>query len=243
MSSSWLPWFSGENYKQVGKEADAVVQRGQEDLHRKRLAAILRYIASMHEALRSAEGTTNHSFVRRIQDVSNTSDFFQLERMDDEFAQDAFCCGVLFSTNDFRRLIATEAMDESTSLWSSPPFSFYASSSSSTAPNNNTAHRGGAITRTSMTSTRYSQEACPGGQGLWLRLTRLGTNAVVEQPEIPPIVDKYLQGWLKESAPSRCTEVSDLLTIHHLERAPGIPSTVYTIRKQRIIQGVSTRKL
>jgi hypothetical protein len=207
--------------------------RRQDALHRKRLATILRYIASMHEALRSVEGTSNHSFVRPIQDASNASDFFQLERIDDAFSQDSTSCGVLFSTNDFRRLIAKEAMDVvSTSLWSSPPFSFYATSSSSSAANTSTTHyRGGTAT----SSSRI-------GQGLWLRLTRFGNNAVVEQPEISPIVDKYLQSWLKESAPSRCTHVSDLLTIHHLERAPGIPSMGYTIRNQRIIRGVSTRK-
>jgi hypothetical protein len=240
MSSSWLPWPRRANYKQVGVEA-AEEKHCQEALHRKRLAAILRYIASMHETLRSAEGTTNHSFVRPNQDASNASDFFQFERVDDQFAQDASSCRVLFSTNDFRRLIAAEVMDGgSTSLWSSPPFSFYATSSTSTAPNSSaTVYLAGA---SSSSSTRFSQSAYQRGQGLWLRLTRLGTNAVVEQPEITPIVEKYLQGWLKESAPCRCNDVSDLLTIHHLERAPGVPSTVYTIRNQRIIKGMPNRK-
>jgi hypothetical protein len=244
MSSSWLLWPHATNNKLLLEEPAAMEQRLQEALHRKRLAAILRYIASMHEALRSAEGTCNHSFVRPIQDAANASDFFQFERMNDEVGNDAASCGVLFSTNDFRRLIVAEAMDgeRSTSLWSSPPFSFYATSSLATAPNtSSTTYRDGTNT-SSITSTRFSQPESQRGQGIWLRVTRLGANAPVEQPEIPPIVHKYLQDWLNDSSPSRCTQISDLLTIHHLERAPGIPSTVYTIRNQRIIKGMSTRR-
>jgi hypothetical protein len=247
MSSSWLSWPLGMTSKQGSAEATAEEQQRQaEALHRKRLAAILRYIASMHQALRSADGSSSHSFVRSIRDAPNASDFFQHERTEDDFEQGEGASGVLFSTNDFRRLIAAEAMDGgSSSLFTSPPFAFYAcSSSSSTFANSSSpshlssipSRSFGALYGASTKSTARGSGASQ-GQGIWLRLTRLGPNAVVEQPEIPPVVDKYLNGWLKESAPRGCAAVSDLLTIHHLERAPGIPGTVYSIRNQRIIKG------
>lgn len=252
-SSSWLPWPPVMN--KMLTDGDARVQRklDEEALHRKRLSSILRYIASMHQVWRSADGTTSHSFVRSIRDSSNASDFFQYERGDDEFLQeDSFC--VLFSTNDFRRLLAAEALDGgSSTLWSSPPFSFYACPSSAAPASTATfqssssclgrqiaipSFNGHNIASTSSASpTRVTDSYDPKrGQGLWLRLTRLGHNAVAEQPGISPIVDKYLKGWLKESAPRGCSTISDLLTIHHLERAPGIPSTVYSIRHQRLIK-------
>lgn len=254
MSSSWLSWPRGL-YPNHAKNEAAVKEeqrREEEALHRKRLAAILRYIASMHQALRSADGSSSHSFVRPIQDASIASDFFQYDRFDDEFGpDDDGAGGVLFSTNDFRRLIAAEAMDGgSSSLWVSPPFSFYASSASSNAATATSASQSspgfkrgfagfyGGASSSSTSNNRSLQTSSQRGQGLWLRLTRLGPNTIVEKPDTPPVVTNYLNAWLKESAPRGCASVSDLLTIHHLERAPGIPSTVFSIRNQRIIKGV-----
>ncbi|KAG7373119.1 DNA helicase [Nitzschia inconspicua] len=257
MSSSWLAWPRGMCSNKDREESAKELQREEEILHRKRLAAILRYIASMHQALRSVDTSSSHSFVRYIRDASKASDFFQYERTEDDIVQEGDSTGgVLFSTNDFRRLIVAEAMDgESSSLWSSPPFSFYASSLSSSSaaipsaathslPGNKRRFAGlyGGGTSTSKSHVSgLSQESCQYSQGLWLRLTRLGPNVVVEQPDITPPVDKYLKGWLKESAPRGCVSVSDLLTLHHLERAPGIPGTLYSIRNQRIIKGFLKR--
>ncbi|GAX28326.1 hypothetical protein FisN_27Hh017 [Fistulifera solaris] len=78
----------------------------EEQIHRKRLAQLLRYIASMHQTLDQTE--EGCSFVRESR--VTPSDFFQKEQE-----------GILFSINDFRQLLRHRMQP--------PPFSFYAAAS------------------------------------------------------------------------------------------------------------------
>lgn len=79
--------------------------------HRKRLAQLLRYIASMHQTLDQTEDGCH--FVREAR--VTPSDFFQKEQE-----------GVLFSANDFRQLLQLD----SSFRMQPQPFSFYAAASS-----------------------------------------------------------------------------------------------------------------
>ncbi|GAX13522.1 hypothetical protein FisN_27Lh017 [Fistulifera solaris] len=78
----------------------------EEQIHRKRLSQLLRYIASMHQTLDQTE--EGCSFVRESR--VTPSDFFQKEQE-----------GILFSINDFRQLLQHRLQP--------PPFSFYAAAS------------------------------------------------------------------------------------------------------------------
>jgi len=120
---SW--WNSGWSKQLCETEEGSIAD--EKVLHRKRLAAILRYIASMHQDLSSA-GVNRCRFVRPLDDnEGDAEDFFQSEtNTEDEN-------GVLFSTNDFRKLISIEAIDDNPgNNQDSPPFSFYAPKSSVT---------------------------------------------------------------------------------------------------------------
>lgn len=203
-------------------------------LHRKRLAAILRYIASMHQDVRSSGGYINHHFVRPFDDDENALDDFFHSTEDEN--------RVLFSTNDFRKLISVEANeDNSRSDQDCPPFSFYAPKSSVTK------NRGSAVVAATNHSSGlygfssvFSSNKSPRGRnennerGLWLRLKRLGPSSVIQQPNYEhPVLRNYLNDWLKES--SRARSIEDILTIHNLDRAPSIPNTI-SIRNHRHIK-------
>jgi len=62
---------------------------------------------------------------------------------------------------------------------------------------------------------------------------------VIQQPNYDhPVLQDYLNDWLKESSTAR--SIDELLTIHNLDRAPGIPNTV-SIRNHRLIKSFLRR--
>jgi len=143
-------------------------------------------------------------------------------------------------------LISVETIyDNSRSDLDHPPFSFYAPNSSI----NKNQGRGVSVdTKNSPglygLSSVFTSNKSPSGRsanekGLWLRFKRLGPSSVIQQPNYEhPVLKNYLNDWLKES--SRACTIEDLLTIHNLDRAPGIPNTV-SMRNHRFIKNFLRR--
>lgn len=209
-----------------------------EALHRKRLQKILLYIASMHGALRASEEVTGHCFVQKDDRDAPNSDFFQYDRTTEDFDNDVaggtmdeqqVGCGVLFSTKDFRKLIAADASDDNgSSLFASPPFSFYAASAASSSSARKTGANSspkGTLAGT-IKSGLYGTSSSPStNTGLWLRLTRLSPALRDQRPGYDhPAIERFLKAWLK--ATPRANSIQDLLTMQRLDRAPSIPNTV-----------------
>eukprot|EP00531_Pseudo-nitzschia_arenysensis_P016661 CAMPEP_0116144318 /NCGR_PEP_ID=MMETSP0329-20121206/15943_1 /TAXON_ID=697910 /ORGANISM="Pseudo-nitzschia arenysensis, Strain B593" /LENGTH=1577 /DNA_ID=CAMNT_0003639743 /DNA_START=59 /DNA_END=4792 /DNA_ORIENTATION=- len=226
-SASW--WNSGWSKRRAGKENESMEE--EKALHQKRLAEILRYIASMHQDVRSSDTR----FVREIDEAENTEgDFFQCAEEGNR---------VLFSTNDFRKLLRVDAADIAKSDQDHPPFSFYApkaSGSKNRGPSGASNHSSGlyglpsVFSSNKATSGRHVNE-----RGLWLRLKRLGPSSVIQRPSYEHnAIQNYLHDWLKES--SRACSIEDLLTIHNLDRAPSIPNSV-SLRNNRLIKSFLRR--
>mmetsp|Transcript_105215 Transcript_105215/g.206394 ORF Transcript_105215/g.206394 Transcript_105215/m.206394 type:complete len:232 (+) Transcript_105215:353-1048(+) len=165
------------------KEEDA------EQLHRKRVAQILRYIATMQTTGATGAAGLQFSFVRTMDDPTcsqHHGPFFQdtiattstVTTMASSLDEDVGGGQVLFTLFDFQRLALISA-DDRTQL----PFSFY------TARSNTNSHGPRQfLTRRDVTTT--SSDAC------WLRLTRLtGADVPIPPPISPPIID-FLQSWL-----------------------------------------------
>ena len=187
-----------------------------EAVHRRKLTAILRYIASMHTTLHETDAAC--SFVQTVAGAAAASeavsDFFQYEYDDQDDTG-----GVLFSTENFRTLLAMEA---DASLFPSPPFSFYAAASTQQQTSDKKRTLAGAI-KSFATPSSAPEKAC------WLRITRLA-NAQVSSPPPPvagdqhPDLKLYLDGWLAQT-PNVHT-VERLLTARRLERAPKVSPTI-----------------
>ncbi|MGK3733248.1 MAG: hypothetical protein ACI90V_000084 [Bacillariaceae sp.] len=192
-SGPWWPsWLNAKLWS-----ADEIENLEEEKLHRKRLGAILRFVASMQ--LDCTE--KKQKWVRPCCDENQRNDFFQHQTNNEDGG-----VGIIFCANDFKKLIGLDDVDVV------PFFSFYAGP------------KGG----------RNENE-----KGLWLRLTRLGPSSVVQQPNYNnPVLEQYLNAWLKESP--QANSVEDLLTIHNIEDAPGIPSTM-SMRNHRHIKGFLCR--
>lgn len=270
--SSLSPWSGGGASRQVA-ERDAMLE--EEAAHRKRLQKILLYIASMHGALRSSEGGDGHCFVRDKKDNNDTdeachySDFFQYDRTTEDFDNDVADgtideqqegCGVLFSANDFRKLIAVDASctaatnDDGTAdspLFASPPFSFYAASGGPARSSSGTHHSSsqrrtltGAVKHGMYGRTTTSNSSTPpaNNTGLWLRLMRLGhtTTTMDQRPDYShPSIGRYLTAWLHDTP--KAVTIQDLLTLPRLERAPSVPTTTMSVRDQRLIKNFIRR--
>ena len=213
-----------------------------EALHRKRLAAILRYIANMHQDTISSGAYCHHRFVRPADEAGiDEEDFFQRETsVEDENR-------IFFSTNDFRKLMSVQANNDNSgrSDNESPPYSFYAPKSSN--PNTRGSASFAARSKSSslyglppvFSSNKSGRRRIETGKGLWLRLKRLGPSSVIQQPDYEhPVLQNYLNDWLNESSSASC--VDDLLTIRNLDRAPSIPNTV-SIRNHRFIKSFLRR--
>jgi hypothetical protein len=187
-------------------------------LHRRRLAQILRYIASWHQALHSGDSANDHSFVRS---VSASEDFFQSEDNDG--------CGVLFSTGNFRTLLVWE---EQESLFSSPPFSFYAANSSVTDRKRSLT---GAL-KSRLSPKTYVQEAT----GVyWLRLTRLTrAQRMLEPPPNLDVVQTFLDDWLRRT-PRASTYQEMLASSSRIDRAlrtnPSRPVKLFLRRYKKYL--------
>lgn len=176
-------------------------------LHRKRLAKILRYIASWHQALNSGDSANDHSFVRA---EAAPGDFFQASSEDNTTADGGGSCGVLFSTANFRRLLQWEAQEEG--LFASPPFSFYAANSAAT--NDRKRSLTGALKSLSPKNSVQDSSGV-----YWLRLTRL-TRAQRMAPPQPThaAVQTYLKDWLRK-APRISTYQELLSSSSQIDRA------------------------
>lgn len=169
-------------------------------VHRKRLAQILRYIASMHQSL-NPEATAHHPFVR-----------FQREAEEEVEGR----CGVLFTTRNFRQLLRMQETN-STPLFAHAPFAFYAATSTD---DDRKRTLSGAIKST------FGRRAVVGPEKVcWLRLTRLTASQLAE-PSLRqyPSAARHVQEWLAQT-PGVST-VQDLLTLERLEQAPKVSPTL-----------------
>jgi hypothetical protein len=175
--------------------------------HRKRLAQILRYIASMHQIL--SNGADNgHSFVK---ETPPKEDFFVSRESDD-------INGVLFCTNDFRQLLSIDRSREKP-LFSLAPFAFYAASTSYSDKNRKRSFAGAFKSTFSFSSSSQPEKAC------WLRLTRLTSAQVPDKPEIPSYeaLQTFLEDWKKQA---RYRTIDDLFTLENLQKTPKLPPTL-----------------
>eukprot|EP00980_Cylindrotheca_fusiformis_P027759 scaffold22558_cov116-Cylindrotheca_fusiformis.AAC.8 len=210
-------------------------------LHRKRLAQILRYIASWHQALNSGDSANDHSFVRSSV-PSESGDFFQSSSSSITEDNDGGC-GVLFSTANFRTLLLWEAQEEN--LFPSPPFSFYAANAGN---NNNTSTDRKRSLTGALKSTLSPKAAVPadsshpeGGGGIyWLRLTRLTRAQRMEQPQPNhPVVQHFLQDWIRKT-PNASSSYSELLSSSDqidriLKTDPSRPIKLYLKRYKKYL--------
>lgn len=199
--------------------------------HRKKLAQILRYIASWHQALHSGDGI-QHSFVR-MEEASQ--DFYQTEEMEDG------CASVLFSTQNFRTLLAWDAEEQEEPLFPSPPFSFYAANAGpSIAPSGDRKRsltgrlKSGSLSPSSRTAPTTSESVC------WLRLTRLTKAQRLEEP-LPhhATVQEFLDQWMQRPN-IRATSYQQLLNSpsrinRELDKHPARPIRVFLKRYKRYI--------
>jgi hypothetical protein len=192
--------------------------------HRKRLVAILRYIASMHQSSSVGEGI--FSFVRAA--PAKASDFFQRE------GAAATEGGVLFSMNDFRQLMVMEQQQQQQqqqAMTNVPSgvgnniratigaFSFYAAAASTAAAAASTKKKRtlvDAIQESICLPSKKHDKVC------WLRITRLtatqlGPPAFVDYEQLSMGVRTYLDDWL---GITDGTTLDRILTLRHVERAP-----------------------
>ncbi|VEU37358.1 unnamed protein product [Pseudo-nitzschia multistriata] len=235
-ASWWNPsWMKRADNKKKSVEEDCV-------LHRKRLAAILRYIASMHESVSSSGESSRQHFVREVDDDDNIpDDFFQRETFADTDVEN----GVLFSTNDFRKLISVDAIGDNQG---SQPFAFYAPAQNAfndcgqVVEGRNSKRMGVYGLSSVFTHSKNPRGGrnCD-GRGIWLRLTRIGPSSLLQQPNYDhPSLQHYLNVWLKES--STACSIDELLTLHNLDRAPSISSTTSMRNHKRIEHFLRTYK-
>jgi len=256
----------------------------EEALHRRRLAQVLRYIASMHHSLGTSGGGgggdgsgaagSGHSFVREVSAVSGRAsraatespDFFQEcdglvlgpdgirpPYDDDQVAEESRRCGVLFSTDNFRRLLAVESEDTTRDpsssspppLFEKAPFSFYAAAGSSSQAveqsNNGKRTLSGAL-KTAFGVRQNGRDSAfdERGGGYWLRITRLSASQVAQsqRPSFSsshPAVQTYIRDWIAASGHSRGGPAYKFLTLGRFASAPKIPPTASSRDRQRII--------
>jgi hypothetical protein len=188
-------------------------------VHRKRLAQILRYIASMHQSLNATDGA--YSFVRQVQieQYDRVPPFFQFSENEGEDQEDQRS-GMLATTDNFRNMLAMESSTDPAGIpvFDSPPFSFYAASSSLS--------RVAARKRTFTGVIRSAVSGSPEGntstpeKACWLRITRLTSAQVTAKPDSShPAVRRYLEDWGAQVQPP-VTSIRQLLTLVRLNAAP-----------------------
>ena len=214
--TSWM-WQSNDG---AMKKEDGSKDEPDEVRHRKQLAQILRYIATMHHSLGGGDNKrSGHSFSRRSNNHQRywQSSFYQ--GIGRASAGEEEPWGVLLSTHNFRRLMSLQA-ESSIKLFESPPFSFYAATSSGNQSPNRKRAWADAF-RSSPTNSQTQGD----GKSCWLRLTRLTSSEMPEPPSMSnPAVRRYLQQWRDQNAEEfqYCNSLRDILTLQTLERAPKI---------------------
>jgi hypothetical protein len=190
----------------------------EEAVHRKRLAQILRYIASMHQSVNATDGL--YSFVRQVQieQYDRVPPFFQFENEGED--QEDQRSGMLATTDNFRNMLAMESSTDPAGIpvFDSPPFSFYAASSSlskvSARKRTFTGVIRSAVSGSSDGNTSLPEKAC------WLRITRLTSAQVTAKPDSShPAVRRYLEDWGAQVQPP-VTSIRQLLTLVRLNAAP-----------------------
>lgn len=169
-----------------------------EQLHRKRVAQILRYIATMQTA---GNVGSQFSFVRTLNDGDRPrhSSFFQdlpaTAGMPLEEDPAAGAGSVIFTIYDFQRLASLMTLSSSEQL--ALPFSFYTARSSSASESSGNNKRGYFTGR----NNNIKQPGSTLDSSCWLRLTRLtGADVPTPPPILPPVV-AFLQSWLVSHDP------------------------------------------
>lgn len=183
-------------------------------LHRKRLAQLLRFVASLN----AADGGASHSFVRQVENGRLASNFFQRESEREHQEE-----GLLCSTVDFRAMVQMET-DPGAPVFAAPPFSFYAASSSPRAAARKRTFAGAlkrAVSGSADSISMGPEKAC------WLRITRLTSTQSTPQPDVTsnPAVRQYLEDWRAQVKPP-LHSIEELLTPGYLSRAPKVPPNV-----------------
>ena len=222
---NWL----GQSSRRIDEDMEA-------STNRKRLALILRYIASMHHSSDSngnnSSGSKYNHGIRFIREYVRNNDkerllqteFFQREVEID--IDNTNFDEVLFSTSDFRRLVEDDSSNGTQtnshilalSLFSVPPFSFYASSSNLTLLSFASYSSTSSNSLLSTTFKKSHQSLENDGKGCWLRLTRLTADT---KPKISNHqgVENYLRQWANQM---KINNYNDLLTLQKLQNAPKL---------------------
>jgi AAA domain len=222
--------------------------------HRKRLARILQYVASMHQTLAGPEANGGHSFVREMayyrpgprssrQDDDDhavtTSDFFQYETdLDAIDGGISDSTRVLLSSNNFRKLVALANKREPDNNDALSMFAFYAAASSSLGTNVGAKDGGkkhtlsGALKTASFLGRRQDLSDPSHNKACWLRITRRPTSHVVAPDHrTVPAVHRYLDQWM---ATTHKPSIEKLL-LDGIDQAPNVPPT-FSKREARQIE-------
>lgn len=233
--TNWL-WGPGNgNMASMASNNDPKgTEESEEIKHRKKLAQILHYIATMHHSLGgdSTGKGSGHAFVRRAQNHQRDwqTPFFQGLSSNRGGEDDPW--GVLLSTQNFRRLLGLQA-ESSTALFESPPFSFYAANSSGGGQSPTNRKRGWSDAFRPGSGKNKANER--DGKACWLRMTRLVAHEMPEPPSLSnPAVKRYLQQWRDQNAEEfqYCSSLRDMLTLQSLERAPKIAPADFSRAKE-----------
>jgi hypothetical protein len=203
-----------------------------EVLHRKRLAQVLRYIASMHQSPSSSDQPgMGHGFVRPLPTVANNDNdfaclpisiFFQKESHVDAESNDDRCSDVFFTTESFRQLLSI-AVDDT------PPFSFYAA----TKPQHSTTSSSSSIGKKRTLSGSLKEDVRDlNNPTCWFRITRLAAQTLTPPEASDPDVRLYLDNWLAQTP--QASTISDLLTYPQLEQAPKVSPAMSALAAQEI---------
>ena len=207
-----------------------------ESTHCKRLAQILRYIASMHQSLTTAEEGSS-LFVRSTAadngDDCRVTDFFQGQHEND--------C-VLFSTDNFRQLLALESNEWVSGFRMKPsPFSFYAAAVN--RPNSHASKKKRSFTSAFPQSFRDAAASTTNATGkislekiCWLRITRLTQAQLAGPADMEyylnlPAVQAYLRDWQRKI---NAASVEHLLTDSIPNTAPKLAPTLDSRSRQDV---------
>ena len=203
--------------------------------HRRRLAQILRYLATIHRGGGGGNGSGTSAladhFLRQYPSLNDAREAvgreFDLAAADGDMVEvgsNGEDSPLLFSLGDFQSISA--AASESAGLFPSPPFSFYAASASASQ------------SRSSPTVARarkfFSGNATV-ASSCWLRLTRIKAE---EPPAIPhnssPAVRQYLEDW---AARRHLNSYRRLIrSLDALNHAPALDFTTLPARSQKEIK-------
>jgi len=194
--------------------------------HRKRLAQILRYLATIHRGGgggggggANAQSRADH-FIGEYPALNEAKEAvlqeFDMTGQSDlvEISYDARSSPLLFSLHDFQSISASAS---EAGLFPSPPFSFYAASAS-------------ANTSPTARARKFFTGKVPDAASCWLRLTRIKPE---EPPAVPsPAVKQYLESW---AAQRHLRSYKRLVrSLDALAHAPALDGAVPARRQKEI---------